>query len=123
MAMAFWIQELWPSVCRAHDRARQLAAACIRYRGSPAQNKRNTDPSVGRVLDSFTDQADRLLAHRMGVHTYFWDGLFSGIFCGGFWEDILAGPGHAFAYILELLGWCRVSGWIISLVSDGILAG
>ena len=27
------------------------------------------------------------------------------------------------AYILELLGRCRVSGWIISMVSDGILAG
>lgn len=50
----------------------QLAAACIRYRGSPAQNKRNTDPSVGRVLDSFTDRADRLLAHPVGGSLYFW---------------------------------------------------
>lgn len=61
-----------------HDRARRFAAACIRYRGSPAQNKRNTDPSVGRVLDSFTDRADRLLAHPVwGIPIFF--GILAGV--------------------------------------------
>lgn len=111
-----------------HDRARQLAAACIRYRGSPAQNKRNTDPSVGRVLDSFTDRADRLLAHPVwGIPIFF--GLLALVFfltfsAGGFLRGYFErGLAMLSAYILELLGWCRVSGWIISLVSDGILAG
>ncbi len=111
-----------------HDRARQLAAACIRYRGSPAQNKRNTDPSVGRVLDSFTDRADRLLAHPVwGIPIFF--GILALVFfltfsAGGFLRGYFErGLAMLSAYILELLGWCRVSGWIISLVSDGILAG
>ena len=111
-----------------HDRARQLAAACIRYRGSPAQNKRNTDPSVGRVLDSFTDRADRLLAHPVwGIPIFF--GILALVFfltfsVGGFLRGYFErGLAMLSAYILELLGWCRVSGWIISLVSDGILAG
>lgn len=111
-----------------HDRARQLAAACIRYRGSPAQNKRNTDPSVGRVLDSFTDRADRLLAHPVwGIPIFF--GLLALVFfltfsAGGFLRGYFErGLAMLSAYILELLGRCRVSGWIISLVSDGILAG
>lgn len=111
-----------------HDRARQLAAACIRYRGSPAQNKRNTDPSVGRVLDSFTDRADRLLAHPVwGIPIFF--GILALVFfltfsAGGFLRGYFErGLAMLSAYILELLGRCRVSGWIISLVSDGILAG
>ena len=111
-----------------HDRARQLAAACIRYRGSPAQNKRNTDPSVGRVLDSFTDRADRLLAHPVwGIPIFF--GILALVFfltfsAGGFLRGYFErGLAMLSAYILELLGWCRVSGWIISLISDGILAG
>lgn len=111
-----------------HDRARQLAAACIRYRGSPAQNKRNTDPGVGRVLDSFTDRADRLLAHPVwGIPIFF--GILALVFfltfsAGGFLRGYFErGLAMLSAYILELLGRCRVSGWIISLVSDGILAG
>ena len=106
-----------------HDRARQLAAACIRYRGSPAQ-----DPSVGRVLDSFTDRADRLLAHPVwGIPIFF--GILTLVFfltfsAGGFLRGYFErGLAMLLAYILELLGRCRVSGWIISLVSDGILAG
>ena len=111
-----------------HDRARRFAAACIRYRGSPAQNKRNTDPSVGRVLDSFTDRADRLLAHPVwGIPIFF--GILALVFfltfsAGGFLRGYFErGLAMLSAYILELLGRCRVSGWIISLVSDGILAG
>ena len=111
-----------------HDQARQLAAACIRYRGSPAQNKRNTDPSVGRVLDSFTDRADRLLAHPVwGIPIFF--GVLALVFfltfsAGGFLRGYFErGLAMLSAYILELLGRCRVSGWIISMVSDGILAG
>lgn len=111
-----------------HDRARRFAAACIRYGGSSIQNKRNTDPGAGRVLDSFTGRADRILAHPVwGIPVFF--GILALVFfltfsAGGFLRGYFErGLAMLSAYILELLGRCRVSGWIISLVSDGVLAG
>ncbi len=79
-------------------------------------------------MDSFTDRADRLLAHPVwGIPIFF--GILALVFfltfsAGGFLRGYFErGLAMLSAYILELLGRCRVSGWIISLVSDGILAG
>ena len=79
-------------------------------------------------MDSFTDRADRLLAHPVwGIPIFF--GILTLVFfltfsAGGFLRVYFErGLAMLLAYILELLGRCRVSGWIISLVSDGILAG
>lgn len=79
-------------------------------------------------MDSFTGRADRILAHPVwGIPIFF--GILALVFfltfsAGGFLRGYFErGLAMLSAYILELLGQCRVSGWIISLVSDGILAG